>query len=107
MGIRDPWHEGIARDVQERIDGIARDLRWHVDGAAPTPEFVDSVVERCGSALASDPLLVDFVGYVHGVANGETIREFEAHGAGLGARRWAELGDRLHELTGREALGGP
>ena len=98
------WYAGISPEHQAMVDDIERLLAWGVRvSGSVNAAFCDAVLERCGLALQADPRLIDFVGYVHGIANAETSREFEAHGPTTKARLWAGLGDRLEQLTGRDA----
>lgn len=107
MSEPESWSEGIPVEHRELVDDITRLVAWGVRvSGSVNPAFCDAVFERCSIALLTDPRLLDFVGYVHGIADFETDREFEAHGPTTKARLWAQLGDRLQGLTGRDALGG-
>ena len=104
----EPWYDGISPEHQAMVDHITRMIAWGVRVAGSVnPAFCDAVYESCREALQADPRLLGFVGHAHGITDGETTREFTAHGPTTKAKLWAGLADRLQELAGMDALDGP
>ena len=85
--IRRPWHPDIKPTAQLLLERAAERLQATIaSGRGPDANELHQIVERCRLALQLDAQLLDFVGYAHGVSNGETIAEYSRNGATEKAR---------------------